>query len=295
MLAFRDSREQARRALAALGDEALAFLADSMADEELPDPVRRHVPRSLARFDPPRAARVLLDRLPAEPDGVVRFKILRALGQLRARRPGLALDHSILDAAIDETVARIFRQIEWRVALAAAPEAARPIRDGSVLPMILDLITDRERHALERLFRLFSLRFPREDFKRIHAGVVSGGRTARASARELLANVLRPPLREAMVGMLDEVPDALRLAAGRRYHRARGLSRNETLRELLEQGGVTLRCLVAYHVAELRLEDLRADLVRHCGVAPGLLAEAFGNAMYRLDHPGEESFLVAPR
>jgi hypothetical protein len=127
----------------------------------------------------------------------------------------------------------------------------------------------------------------------MHAGVASGGRTARASARELLASVLRPPLREAVTGMLDDVPDAQRLAAGRRYHRARGPSPTATLREMLEEGGLTLRCLVAYHVAEQRLEELRADLVRQGQGATGLLADALRNAMHRLDHPGEEVLFVA--
>jgi hypothetical protein len=299
LLARRDSREEARRSLVVLGKEAEGFLAGSLSDETLPGAVRRHLPRTLARFDPPAVGPVLLMRLAEEPDGAVRFKILRALGHLRARQPGLALDHAVLDDAIERTLETVFRLLDWRVAIArshaagdgrqnAAP-AATPVR-----ALIEELLRHKEEHAVERLFRLFSLRYPREDFKRIHRGIGSRDPKTRASGRELLESVLRSPLRDAVVGVLDDVPDEERLAAGRRYHRAGPASRRDLLRTLLEQGSVPLRCLVAYHVAELGMKELRDDLADLCDAAVGAMEETFRNALDMLDDPRKEKAFVVP-
>ncbi|HMB68174.1 MAG TPA: HEAT repeat domain-containing protein, partial [bacterium] len=317
LLARRDSREEARRTLAVIGQEAQDFLASSLSDESLPPAVRRHVPRTLVRFDPPAVGPVLLKRLAVEPDGAVRFKILRALGNLRTRNPGLALDARLLDDAIEQTLETVFRLLDWRVSLgsseaAAAGAAGRTTgasegavpgprvhvtTDGTETPvrtLIEELLQHKEEHAMERLFRLFSLRYPREDFKRIHRGLGSRDRKTRASGRELLESVLKPPLRDAVVGVLDDVPDEQRLAAGRRYHRRGPADRRALLRTLLEQGSVPLRCLVAYHVAETGMKDLREELAGLCDAAVGAMEETFRNALHMLDDPGKEKAFVVP-
>jgi AAA family ATP:ADP antiporter len=287
MLALRDARDEARSSLVAIGEPALDLLASSLADETVPDPIRRHIPRTLMRFDPQRVAPVLLARLNTDRDGIVRFKVLRALGHLRTRRPGLPLDSEVLDAAIESTLERIFRLIDWRVSLARD--------DGSFRTLLVEFLEHKEAHAVERLFRLFSLRYPREDFKRIYRGVSSADRKARASGRELLESVLRPPLRDAVGALLDDLPDAQRLAAGRRYYRPPGRARAELLRTLLRERSLPLRCIVAYHVAELGLSELRQDLVALCEQAAGTAGDSFRNALARLDDPRREPAVVAVR
>jgi len=292
-LALREAREETRATLVALEDDALGFLAASLEDETLPTAVRRHLPRTLSRFEPAVAGTILLRRFPAERDGVVRFKILRALGHLRNREPGLPLDHAALEEAIGHTLRTVLRHIERRVWL-ERPLPGHPDWNTPVRQLMIELVRGKEEHALERLFRLFDLRYPRENFQSIHRGISSADRKARASARELLESVLRPPLRETVVGMLDDVPDALRLAAGRRYHRPREISPTEALRVLLHEGNFALRCLVAYHVAELGLRELREDLAALCETTADAAVESFDNALAMLDRPVKEKVFVVP-
>ena len=84
MLAVRDIRDTAREALAAMGEGALPHLARAWADPRTPLAVRRHIPRTLMHFAGAAAAGMLLDRIAIEPDGMTRYKALRALGGMRA-------------------------------------------------------------------------------------------------------------------------------------------------------------------------------------------------------------------
>jgi hypothetical protein len=160
--------------------------------------------------------------------------------------------------------------------------------------LVTELLEHKEEHAVERLFRLFSLRYPREDFKRIHRGVTSADRKARSSARELLEGALDPPVRDAVLGLLDEVPDELRLAAGRLYHRRTVGTQADVLRALLGESGVPVRCLVAYHVAELGMHDLRPELSVLCKTSTGVVEESFRHALEMLENPGKEHAFVVP-
>jgi HEAT repeat protein len=290
MLVFRDARSEARESLLAIGDPAFRFLRDSLADASLPERVRRQLPRAIATFPAETAGPVLLERLAEEEDGGVRFKILRALGSLRRRHPALPLDNAVLDDAIRGTLSRTFRLLEWRVSLrgtaAGHEEWNTPVRR-----LVDELLKHKERHAVERLFRLFSLRYPKEDFKRIHRGTY-GDAKARASARELLENVLQSPVREAVLGLLDDVPAAQRLPTGRTFHTIEDRDNAGVLRALLEQDNVPLRSLVAYHVGELGLDDLRTELAELCDSAADAQDNSFRVALDLLDDPQPENAFV---
>src|SRR6185295_14300633 len=58
MLARREVRRHARAALVAHGPEALAFLAEALADRALPQEIRRHIPRTVSLFPPDQAVPV---------------------------------------------------------------------------------------------------------------------------------------------------------------------------------------------------------------------------------------------
>ena len=63
-------------------------------------------------------------------------------------------------------------------------------------------------HRASALFRLLGLRHRGEDFEKIYRGLRSASAKVRASSRELLENLLEPPLREAVLALVDDVPDA---------------------------------------------------------------------------------------
>src|SRR5262249_38904666 len=116
----------------------------------------------------------------------------------------------------------------------------------------------------ERVFRLLGLLHSGEDFVRIFRGlrgIRSSTGKARASARELLENLLgRGELRDKFLVLVDEISDQERLARGAPKANRDGVAYEVVLGEMIESGGDTLRSLVAYHVGEFGMESLRVNV-----------------------------------
>jgi hypothetical protein len=74
------------------------------------------------------------------------------------------------------------------------------------------LLSDKEAHRIERLFRLLQLRFRGEDVRSIHGGLSNADRRVRAASRELLENLLEEPLRGILMALVDDLPPEERLA-----------------------------------------------------------------------------------
>ncbi|HEU4535642.1 MAG TPA: Npt1/Npt2 family nucleotide transporter, partial [Polyangiaceae bacterium] len=246
LLAREDARAGARAALLECGEAGLAALEAALADASLPAAQRWQLPRAIAEFDSDRAAAALLARLPVERDGMVRYRLIRALEAMARRHPALALDGAALERAARETVARAYRCLDRRLLLERGA-AADPARATPGHALLARALRDKETDAVDRLFRLLDLSHPREGFATIYRGVRSGREGARADGVELLHNVLRPPLRGAVVGLVDDAPDAQRLAAGAAFHAPLGLSYEGLLGHLLESNSRSLQDLALYH------------------------------------------------
>lgn len=254
MLRSEATRSAARRAFVELGADGLRFLREALADSSLPQDLRRHIPRTISRFPPVEAAAVLLDRLLAEDDGMVRFKILRGLGHVATHNPAVPLDPAILRTATERTLEAAFRLIRWRqVCEDGARADPRRVTPGHSL--LVALFRDKEAHASERIFRLLGLQHRSEDFADIHRGLRNMNAKVRASSRELIENLVRPPLRDAVLALADG-----RLPSGNPSPAPAALGYEDLLASLLEQPGETLRCLAAHHVGELRLRALRGRI-----------------------------------
>ena len=128
----------------------------------------------------------------------------------------------------------------------------------------------------------------------MHRGVLSGGRHARASARELLEHVLSSPVRETVVGLLDDVPDGVRLRAGAHFYAPDPGSPDDVLETLLEHRSVHLRCLVAYHVVETGLAARRDDMKALCDAAMGAMNELLQRSQDRFENRAKEKSYVVP-
>ena len=259
MLSPHEVREAARSALVSFGPPALEFLDQALADETLPHEIRRHLPRTISRFPAEDAAPLLLRRLVSEKDGMVRFKILRGLGRLVTGRPDVPLDEGILREATGRTLEAAFRLVDWRLTLERGARDV-PARATPGHELLVSLLRDKEVHTRERVFRLLDLRLRGQDLERIYRGLGSVDPKVQASSRELLEALLEAPVREAVLALVNDVPDRLRLADAQAFYRPQDLDYEQLLGKLLEEPGETLRCLAAYHVAELGLTDFRPRL-----------------------------------
>ncbi|HEY8926539.1 MAG TPA: hypothetical protein VIU64_19285, partial [Polyangia bacterium] len=229
--------------------------------------VRAHAPRALVEIDAPRSVEPLLEGLLIERDGFVRYRILRALHRVRRTRPATPLDEDILGRAALAAVRSAHRYLAWRLFLEDG--ASRVVgRRNATRDLLCDLLAEKEENAVERLFLVLALRYPREDFRRLLRELRSGGCRARATGRELVENLLRGPARALTLALIDEVDDRTRLLALAGGRPSRAPTDRRVLAAIRdEEGGGMLGALAARHAEELALDGSRAPAVVLAGVA----------------------------
>jgi len=259
MLGTRDARGAARAAFLEHGPPALRFLDEALGDGDLPHEIRRHLPRTISLFPPAEAASVLLRHLLPERSGMVRFKIIRGLGRIATDHPDVRLDPVVLKEATSRTLEACFRLVHWRSVIERGARA-EPRRATAGHDLLATLLRDKEVHAVERLFRLLGLQYRGEDLRQIHRGLRNTSPKVRAGSRELIENLLQPPLREAVLALVDDAPADARLPLAEAYYRPPVLDYDGLLAVLLDQASETVRSIAAYHVGELGLTALRGRL-----------------------------------
>jgi HEAT repeat protein len=291
MLADSRLRPEARKAIVATGPVALYYLDEALWDTSLPRRVRRHLPRTISRFPPAEAAEVLAAHLSEEVDEAVQFKILRGLGRLRAENPTLVLDDSALEVMCRRFLQRMIQVLSLRLAVdeAHAEDPSRKTRGGVLLR---DILVEKERTLLERIFRVLGLLYTEEDFELIFRGLTRRGRSGRAQGRELLDYALRGEIRGALLALVDDAPDAERLAAA---EAATGFSQprptyERLLSTMLEDSSEAVQAVAAHHIAELGLTGLAEELRAVGSKSERFLGEVVERALSALDvsHLGED-------
>jgi len=281
-------RPAARRVMLAIGPPTLPFLDSAMKDERLSRKVRRHIPRTISRFESAEAAHLLVRHLETERDGAVRFKILRGLGRIRVTKPGIRLDQEALDDLLRETLARAVQLARW-----CATVEAHGVSDVATSRLLGLALRDKERSALERSFRLMAILDPREDFELVWRGLESEDRRVRSAGREVLDTALDGSVREAVLALIDD------RSAGARANTAAaalGISLpkadlEQTFRAMLEDDSTAIRCIVAHEAAERQMTSLTADLEQVAFDEHGPLRESIEHALELLREstaPSEE-------
>jgi AAA family ATP:ADP antiporter len=255
LLADPASAPDARAALIASGELGSRALERALSDKERLRSVRRQVPTALASADPERAIGVLLEHLHDEGDGMVRYRSILALQAIVDVNPDFVIAPKLLDKEISGTVSRAYRYIDRLVTLERGAEK-EPTRRTPGHRLLVDLLRDKERNAVGRLFRLLALAFPNQDFGAIYRSIESGRKGYKASAVELIQNLLKAPLRSSVVGLVDDVEDSQRLTQAQPYHAPLGLTYDEAIAHTLESKSQVVRDLAAYHIGELGLISL---------------------------------------
>jgi HEAT repeat protein len=314
LLAFRESREDARSGIIALGEAALEPLASALEDTSLPIAVRRHLPRTIARFGSREALHILMERFAVEPDETVGQSLVRALDRMRADDPTLPVDRRALLGEARRSMERAVNLLSLRViaqrAMLELPDANTPATE-----ILAALLSDKEAGALERVFRILKVIDPLEDFESLFSGLRSRDRRLRETGRELVTHVVADPLRSGILAMLGDGSPEARLRDAVRFHdppfRARvdraigklsvldSVQRNEgqrefetiyveSLRAMLLDPSDAVRGVASYCIAELGLDELATELrSAHVG-GDGALAELTEEAMGLFDRQHEE-------
>jgi hypothetical protein len=265
MLADRTARPEARAALIAIGAPALAFLDRALAQDDQPRRIRLHLPRTISRFGHQRAVDVLAGHLERELDTVIGYKILRGLGRMLSDDRGLTIDPDLVDRSTEAALRRAITLLDWRLSLSEQPPGMPA--SGQLL---VELLREKERGSLERVFRLLGLRHPGEDFRAMYAGLRTGYGRMAASSRELLEYLVEPRARAAIFALFDRDADADggRIEQAAVFHRPPFRTLAERLRAMLADSSDALAGLAAHYVAHAGLEpdsELRAALAARRG------------------------------
>jgi AAA family ATP:ADP antiporter len=272
-------RGDVRTVFIAAGARGLAHLVAALDDPRVALPVRRHLPRTVSRFRSPPALRALQARLPREPDGITEFKILRALGRLRADDPSLPVDAAVLRGYARRAIADAARYATLADAL--APAVSGDAAGGGDL--LLELLAEKRRHGIEHAFRALAILRPRAGLRSIHDAVTGADPERRTAAREVLEGIAPAELRAPLLALVDE------LAADERRQRLGSLAagpfsgHDELVAALLADPSESLRCVAAHHAAARGLTSLRPHLARLRPLTgPPLVRFAFDQALARL-------------
>lgn len=271
-------RGNVRHVFLSLGPRGLEHLIAALDDPRTPIAIRRHLPRTISRFGTPAAAAALVARLPREPDTTTEYKILRALGRMRANDPALPIDPVTIRTYIRGAVADAARYATFTDYLDAAGLASL----GAAL--IRELLAEKCWWAFEHAFRALGILHPRAGLRSIHDAIRSTNDVRHSAAREIVEGLVPAELRVPLLAVLESVPADQRRAQLGSLAPGPFATYEAFLAALLADRSESLRCVVAYHVAEHRLIGLRGDLARlRPLVEPQMVAHAFDQAIARLD------------
>ncbi len=274
-------RRDVRRVFIAAGGRGLAQAIEALDDPRTPIAVRQHLPRTISRFRSRAAAAALVARLPHEPDPTTEYKILRALGRMRADDPALPVDAAVVRGYARRAIEEAARFATLYDYLYAEPE---PSASTSGSALLVELLAEKRRRALEHAFRALAILYPRADLRNVYDALLDEDDARWDVARELIDHLIPLDLRRPLLAVIDDLTAAERRAQLGALAAGPFETYDDFVAALLADGDALLRCVVAHHVAERRLVALRPELVRlrTLGGSPYVI-HAFDQAIARLD------------
>jgi hypothetical protein len=276
--------EDAADALARLGDAVVAPLAAALRSEGVPVEVRRELPSVLLRISTSEAEQALVSSL-LESDGTVRHRVIASLNKLRAVRPDIRIDPTVLELLLAAEIAGHYRSYQ-----VLGPLEAQLKGDDAVI----DALKHSIEQELERIFRLMALLFPQAGLHDAYVGVRSSNPIVRANALEFLDNVLKPELRHILVPLLDsQVTVGERIDLANRLVGAPLETSDQAVATLLASEDPWLRSCAIQAVGTLQLRSLAPELKRYEDAADPLVREAVVAARARL--AGDARTLLEPQ
>ncbi len=255
-LAIRRGRAHVEQALVAHGKPALQSLREMLRDNNTPTRLRRHLPAAIAAFGNQRAASTLLAQLSGEKVGMVRYKVIKALGRMAASAE-VRFDRMPIETLLERELIESLQMLALSHQLEVVEVEGGP---GLVLPLLVKLLREKEEQARDRAFRLLQLLNRSEDIRVVVLALRSEDRRVRARALEfvdtltLQSGIAR--IRRLFGLLLDELPrdEVLRRARDELTELPQGAE--AALLALLESTDATLATLAAYHVMERRVSAL---------------------------------------
>lgn len=287
-LALREGRASAREALVRQGEAAFDALDLALRDPETPPLLRVHLPRTLSRFPTQRAVDRLTALLIHDPNGFVRYKALRGLGRLAqidaragagAPTKPLKIDRERISAEMRKNLVEHLRLLSFVAPLEQRHGKRLDARAEASASLVMGLLADKMKHALERAFRLLQIVHRREDIRRAHDALRSGNSRLRAQAMEFLDTLVvgrnrgsaeNRDGRELLRLVADDLPAAERVSRAARFLQDPPSTYDEALVSLLSDRDDLLATFAAYHALDLGGPSLNEKVAALCLARPYL-------------------------
>jgi HEAT repeat protein len=275
-------RGTARAALVQYGPRAVHTLRDYLNDATVPLPIRKQIPKVLARIPSSDSATALAESL-IQSDPGVRFDVLKALNKLRSRDPGLVPPRSDVEDMLNAELMGYYRSFQILAAIDPAGTAIPGLRSRGGESVLTRALRERMAYELERIFRLLALLYPPRDVHNAFLGLTMGTSQRQANAQEVLEHLLQPDLYRRLVKGLDsEIPLREKVDFARRLCGSNVKSRNEALRILLHSEDGWVSACALYAIGEERLTELNDEVSHVPHAADPVLDETWQWATARL-------------
>ncbi len=276
--------EEAAEAIARLGNTVVPMIAEALRAEEVSVEVRRELPSVLLRIGTVEAEEALVASL-LESDGTIRHRIIASLNKLRAVRPDIHIDATVVELLLAAEIAGHYRSYQVLGPLRGQ------LKEGDAVIQALRHSMEQE---LERIFRLMALLLPQTGLHDAYVGVRSSNPTVRANALEFLDNVLKPELRHVLVPVLDaQVTVEERIEIANRLVGAPLETPHQAVATLLDSEDPWLRSCAIQAVGTLRLGGLVSQLKKYEAAPDPLVRDAVVAARARL--AGDSRRLLEPQ
>jgi hypothetical protein len=228
-------------------------------DAAVAGPVRRRIPRVLARIGTEQAAQALSGSLiQSDPD--VRYEVIKALNQIRMRHPERISGMEEISRMLDYELLAYYRSFQILGAL-DAPNGNSSAEIRTCNRLVTHAVRERMEQELERVFRLLSLIYPSVDVHNSYLSLTSHRPQLQANALEVLEHMLPGELYRRLAAVTDPEHSAEgRLQRVQRLCQAGVASTPEALRILLHSGDGWL-CACALHTIGLaRLVEMKSEV-----------------------------------
>ena len=185
----------ASKALVDYGPIILGTLKDYLGDPDEDIQLRKAIPDILAKIGTQRAGDLLSLELKKKSKDVD-SEIIEAMYEMRLQDPQIQFQEKILLPGVILKIKEsylILMEIDVLIA------------DKKKESLALDLENNLAR-SLKHIFELLSLIYPREDIIKAYQNICSGTRKALDYSIELLDNILKKEIKEALFPLIDDIP-----------------------------------------------------------------------------------------
>jgi AAA family ATP:ADP antiporter len=202
-------REAAVQTLIAYGDAITGTMRDYLVDSDVDIVIRKAIPDILARLGHQRAADLLATELPKGRKDV-EAEMIEAMYKMKSLHPRVEFrDREILP--------QIRRLIKKSYLLLMEFHDLKKDKQRAVLAEDLEKNFGR---ALKQIFELLSLVYAHDDIIRAYQNICSGSRKSIDYSVELLDNMLKKEIKEALLPLIEDIPLEDKARSAKRFLKA---------------------------------------------------------------------------